>query len=119
MSLLEVKILQLARRYDRVWEGGSGSEGRDECVSEVELSWVDCCGVVGRTWCKRRSCTKSEEDRKDNKWAWIAGFNMASLRFQGSVGDCYFLVVLSAVVKLRDLSAGSIQSWVGAIGGTG
>ena len=44
---------------------------------------------------------------------------MVSLRIQGSVGDCYFLAVLLAVVELRDLSAGSIQSWVGATGGTG
>ena len=50
--------------------------------------------------------------------AWISGFNMVSLRFQGNVGNCYFLAVLSAVVELRDLSAGSIQSWVGATGGT-
>ena len=26
------------------------SEGPDECVSEVVLLSVDCCGVVGRTW---------------------------------------------------------------------
>ena len=50
--------------------------------------------------------------------AWISGFNMVSLTFQGSVRDCYFVAVLLAVVKLRDLSAGSIQSWVGATGGT-
>ena len=51
--------------------------------------------------------------------AWISGFNMVSLTLQGSVGDCYFLAALSAVVELRDLGAGSIQSWVGATGGTG
>ena len=51
-------------------------EGCDECVSEVVLLSVDCCGVVGRTWSwfrhqlvvfisddpnktgKRRRCTK-------------------------------------------------------------
>ena len=36
--------------------------------------------------------------------AWISGFNMVSLTLQGSVGDCYFLAVLSAMVELRALS---------------
>ena len=103
---LDVRTLEIGIVQDaRVGKGGSGRKGCDKCVSEVAMFLVDCYGVVGRTWSKRISFTKSKEDCKDDRSAcvraWISGFKMVILTLQGSVGDCYFLAALSAVVELR------------------
>ena len=62
-----------ATRYQRLGDG-SGSKGREKCLLEVALFLVDCCGVVGRTCSKRISCTKLEDDCKDDRSACVRGF---------------------------------------------